>query len=728
MHPTRSIIFALLCLPWVLGQGIKTAEQAAHAAGAQVTWFRHDPRLLEEGRNRAEVAKSDAESRDFDRSAAMDEAIKEAATQGKLVLWYVPRILKSSFPSQGAQMYRPAILDGYVKATFFTDPDLVDLINHRFVPARIIVDRALGERFAIEAPDSVEPVFVILNGKGDVLHKIDRIRTFNSSWFYRVLLESLKSDTSMPPSLTPEETSSAATRARALRRRGHDVPPSLLAEAASEAEKASIQLETVRSYRLRAQFDEAKAAHSEALAAAAQMDDARARDLVVAHLHCELGRILLLQGDLTGAVTEFRKVRRGPTAEAQFHLGLCAYFQSNDTFAMRHFKEAVIADPESPWATKAAVNLVDGTDRTPIGPTVHGYEDPFFTAAPVVNPRNSGRPREARDSESIARASLQYLLRMQRENGGWTDSRYAYWPTPDITPNVWIAATALSCAALLDWRELDPVAVDAALSKGESYLFDERYMARGFQEEVYSESYKLFYLARKFDHSKEANTQAACVDRMNGVVERIKQLQGDADSRAPGFWGHEYPNPFTTAAVMNALVHAKNRGARVPTVLLTRGADAMLTVRSDVGAFAYGAGRKPRGNEETQRKDSSGRSAICEAAILWSGHESGEAARVENALKDFWTFLPRLERIRLCDFHTDGELGGFFFWHAIFHTVESFDALPVAQRGAHKARMLEFMTKLGEQDGSFLDSHEIGKSYGTAMSLLVLKRLLETGP
>ena len=95
------------------------------------------------------------------------------------------------------------------------------------------------------------------------------------------------------------------------------------------------------------------------------------------------------------------------------------------------------------------------------------------------------------------------------------------------------------------------------------------------------------------------------------------------------------------------------------------------------------------------------------------------------ALENFWKYLPRLERISKCDFHTDGELGGFFFWHAVFHTTEAINGAPENSQAGHRKAMLDHVLKIGEFDGSFLDSHEFGKSYGTAMALMTLKLALE---
>ena len=55
---------------------------------------------------------------------------------------------------------------------------------------------------------------------------------------------------------------------------------------------------------------------------------------------------------------------------------------------------------------------------------------------------------------------------------------------------------------------------------------------------------------------------------------------------------------------------------------------------------------------------------------------------VRAAFDTFWRFRDQIETIRGCDFH---------------------------------------LLAIPELDGSFIDSHELGKSYGTAMRLLTLK-------
>ncbi|MHC4608248.1 MAG: hypothetical protein ACYTAF_15165, partial [Planctomycetota bacterium] len=77
------------------------------------------------------------------------------------------------------------------------------------------------------------------------------------------------------------------------------------------------------------------------------------------------------------------------------------------------------------------------------------------------------------------------------------------------------------------------------------------------------------------------------------------------------------------------------------------------------------------------------------------------------------------------DFHCDGQLAGFFIFHGLFFTSEALGALPEEGRADCADRLLEWLCAIPEMDGSFIDSHELGKSYGTAMALLALRNCLE---
>jgi hypothetical protein len=54
---------------------------------------------------------------------------------------------------------------------------------------------------------------------------------------------------------------------------------------------------------------------------------------------------------------------------------------------------------------------------------------------------------------------------------------------------------------------------------------------------------------------------------------------------------------------------------------------------------------------------------VCEAALLQLGRSDLDKLRA--ALAVFWDHMQQLERVRRNDFHSDGELGGFFFFHSV---------------------------------------------------------------
>ena len=112
---------------------------------------------------------------------------------------------------------------------------------------------------------------------------------------------------------------------------------------------------------------------------------------------------------------------------------------------------------------------------------------------------------------------------------------------------------------------------------------------------------------------------------------------------------------------------------------------------------------------------------LCETVLR--AFASSDDKKVAAAFRNFLAHLKELERVRKCDFHSDGQLGGFFFWHSVFHASEAASFLPPkAQKAVHR-ELLRLVLSIPELDGSWVDSHELGKSYGTAMALLTLSNV-----
>src|SRR5262249_33222717 len=142
--------------------------------------------------------------------------------------------------------------------------------------------------------------------------------------------------------------------------------------------------------------------------------------------------------------------------EALYHLAAIDLWTGKSPEA--RLKALVRQHPESPWAWRAAANLVKGEDTLPQGPLVHHFEDFFYRPFDGLPPATR---RPSKDVDATARRAVEFLLDAQWENGEWRDSRYAFWPDEKILPNVWGAVTALSALALAEWRDVDPKRIDA---------------------------------------------------------------------------------------------------------------------------------------------------------------------------------------------------------------------------------------------------------------------------
>ena len=188
---------------------------------------------------------------------------------------------------------------------------------------------------------------------------------------------------------------------------------------------------------------------------------------------------------------------------------------------------------------------------------------------------------------------MRALLAQQRSHGGWTDSRYAYCPDERITPNVWVAITALCCQALLRHRDAfaQPEQIDAALRRGEAFLLDKSQLNRGRNEDVYADSYRLLHLSRRWQAQASDQERQSLHQAMAEIVAKAQERQ-----RNGGFWAHEYSNAFCTAAMVEGLLAARSTGVAVPDKMLSQAANALASARSEDGSFAYGgaARGKPR--------------------------------------------------------------------------------------------------------------------------------------
>lgn len=372
-----------------------------------------------------------------------------------------------------------------------------------------------------------------------------------------------------------------------------------------------------------------------------------------------------------------------PGEEARWFQGVAHWLNGQTADALAEWKSIKTGR----WAWKAAAELARD------GPFVRGFE--IYESLPPGTltdelPTTTALPRAKPDT---ARA-VRFLLQNQRNRGVWDDSQYNYGGD-DSLPNVYMAGTALAALALRAWGE--PEQIRTAILRAEAYMKEESHIAGDDAQEIaWAHAYRLLYFAKTGDKAMMAR-----------LVKKLADLQ-----KASGIWQHEYDNPFVTATILHVLEEARRAGADVPAAVSRKGTAALQSTRDAKGVFAYefpGRGGAVEG--------AAGRMPYLEYALGISGLTKPEA--LTAALDASFKHHALLERVRKYDDHADAwHNGGFFFWYDQYGRAVAAKSVSAS---AALAKQREIVLQIPEFDGCWVDSHELGRVYGTAMALLTLK-------
>tara|TARA_R110002072_G_scaffold228234_12_gene385407 strand:+ start:51369 stop:53246 length:1878 start_codon:yes stop_codon:yes gene_type:complete len=562
-------------------------------------------------------------------------ALAEAKQAGKPVFWYVPSVSRSP-------MDRKPEVDRYMMGGPFSWPSTIELLKEHFVPVKQIAGKdELSQQLELARNKFIEPGYVVLDGDGKALLKVDQLTTFQPEWFEAPLRRIVKQPTEK---FLCSQFFSAAWAA----------------------------------YR-RGDYQGAKKACD--------------GQFVLAEHGAELAEGRWLRG-----VIEFRLGRRAN--------------------AVKLWSELAKALPDHAMGWKAAL------ESEGHGPFVHGFEDygPLPAGVMGADPVDGTRaPAGVYSEQQLWQRSVAFLSSAHDDDGVYRDSTYDFGGT-DGLPNVHAAVTCLVGEALLAamaradkgdlaLSEAQVATVEKLLLKMRENAMSDDWLALSDRDEIiWARAYALRFLqAWQTRRGKDAKAVEPGVRR--GVAALIA-LQPET-----GAWFHEYGNPFAIATALQALHGAKSQGFDVPQDNIDNGLKALAFNRAGDGAFSYGQtrpGRKPRAKLE----GAAGRMPLCELGLYLFGASDQEKLLAAVEAGDRHHKL--LAAVRKYDDHADRlGYGGFFFWFDMLGRAEAIAELKDdAKRKQLAAAQHKLIMELPEFDGCFVDSHELGRCYGTAMALL----------
>ena len=401
-------------------------------------------------------------------------------------------------------------------------------------------------------------------------------------------------------------------------------------------------------------------------------------------------------------------------AEQLLLAGMFKFRNGEHEAAKRLWQSAAEAQPDHPLAWKAAA------EAQGFGPFFRGFEVhrvvPEEAREAGVRSLGSAAPVGVYSEEQLWERSVDFLLGMQRRDGGWVDCDYDYGGT-DSLPNVHVAITSLCGMALLDAKKRLPAkakAIDDAIQRAAQFVCDDRNLNRFDRDEIiWAHAYRTRFL------SKLVAAGAEMADELRAAVEDLQSVQSKK-----GHWSHEsYNNSWVTATALIALHEASNNGLTIDDEIVVQGCKALANDRFANGAYGYSPRAKisepPAGNA-TNISAGAGRMPLCDLG-LWYWERIDDDA-LANALTQAFKFHSNLVSAYKYDDHTSNHgYGGFFFWYDMRARSEAISQVAdEALRTRFFDQQKELILNTPEFDGCFVDSHELGRCYGTAMALLSL--------
>ncbi len=418
--------------------------------------------------------------------------------------------------------------------------------------------------------------------------------------------------------------------------------------------------------------------------------------------------------------TAIAELLKGNSMESKLLAGMAAFRMGRHEEAKSIWQESSLAYPGHPLAWKASC------EAQGVGPFCRGFEvfdalpDSAVTGLDLKNITSAALANTFSEVELWQR-SVDFLLGMQNANGGIFDSDYDFGGA-DSLPNVHTAVTSLVGLALLEaeGKAKDPVRkkrIRESLDRIVSFVSNDANLNLADRDEIlWGQAYRIRLLAAI--HKQSANARVS--ESLQKAVKQLETLQ-----LKTGGWYHEYANSFVSATALTALYDASKAGVLVDTNKVNSGLKRLASQRLANGSYPY-ATRAENGKDDGTEKDlaaSGGRISICELARRrWGQVEDNEFATAVSKSMDLHDLLAKA--LKYDDHTSTYAYGGFFFWYDMQARSEAISLISDQETKSKLAvKQRQLILNLPELDGCFVDSHELGRCYGTAMGLLSLSVL-----
>ena len=421
------------------------------------------------------------------------------------------------------------------------------------------------------------------------------------------------------------------------------------------------------------------------------------------------------------------------TCEDGLVLGMCLFRLGQHAEATKIWQRTSTQFPNDPLAWKAAA------EAEKIGPFVRGFEVHRTLPGPAYQfdrTRSSTAPKQTYSLSDVRARGVEFLLGMQDQDGGFRDSDYDFGGT-DSLPNVHAAVTSLAGTVLLqelvrDSRNavIEPgqrATVTAAVRSAISFVSNDKNINKADRDEIlWAYAYRLrFLIEAKYqmpDLGEKLVLSPEALDQY--IAEAVSALESVQSRR--GSWYHEYNNPFVTATALLALHQAGDTGAKVDSEKVKKGVESLSRDRFGNGAFPYSSsrgGKRQNPGGKLDIAESAGRMPLCELGLWYWGSSTDDS--LVRAVESSFDGQANLDRALKYDDHTSTlSYGGFFFWYDMRARSEAISRIKdAAVKTQFAKRQRAIIMALPEIDGCFVDSHELGRVYGTSMALLCLDLL-----